>query len=250
MNLSPRPKAFLLALVSALFLAPVCFAQDPFGGFQEFVDRGSLKPFTRDLGSVLGAATFHNGRSLGFSGFDVGIRGGVQLSPSKGNQVLKRRGIKAFGLPWVQAEIGLPFRMDGYIRGISFQGVTIAGGGLRYGITKRGDQPWRPQLLVSGSAHSVAHRHFSASHSGANLVTSLGNPIVTTYIAVGLDRTRVVVRAVPALDPTIVGRAETTLESRFTVGASVRPKAYLYLHGAFTLTHGEPGFDTGFGIRF
>ncbi|HVE11902.1 MAG TPA: hypothetical protein VNI01_00790, partial [Elusimicrobiota bacterium] len=127
--------------VIIMFFSSAARASDQFGGFQEFVDRGSLKPFTRDLGSILGAASFHSGRSLGLTGFDIGARGGLQFKPSRGDTVLTGRGVKAFGLPWVQAEIGLPFSLDGFIRGISYQGLTIAGGGLRYSILKSADTP-------------------------------------------------------------------------------------------------------------
>ncbi|MFH1724280.1 MAG: hypothetical protein ABII00_06625 [Elusimicrobiota bacterium] len=239
----------ILAVLCILF-PRAALARDPFGGFKQYVDRGSLKPFTRDLGSVLGAATFHSGRNLGFSGFDLGIRGGLQLEPSKGNTILRRRGVKAFGLPWVQVEIGLPFRLDGYIRGISFRGLTVAGGGLRYGIKKSADKPRSPQFLLAWSAHSVTQRDFTATHIGLNLISSVRVKWVTPYLGVGADRTRVVVRCVPVIDPAFEGGSATTTESRFTVGVSVHPKAYVYLHGGYTLTHGRSGFDSGVGIRF
>ncbi len=240
---------FVLSLIVLLGVSDVRAAGDQFGGFKEFLDRGSLKPFTRDLGSILGAAAFHNGRSLGFSGFDLGIRGGFRFQPSKGNDVMHRKGVKKMGLPWVQAEIGLPFRLDGYIRGISYQGLTIAGGGLRYGLRKT-DKPRTPQFLIATSAHSVAHRFFSASHFGVNFVGSISIKWLTPYLGAGIDRTRVVVRTVPVLDPTLEGESARTLESRFTVGVAVRPKPYLYLVTGYTLTHGQHGLDTGLGIRF
>ncbi|MFH2203750.1 MAG: hypothetical protein ABIJ96_11580 [Elusimicrobiota bacterium] len=233
-----------------IFFSGNVYAQDQFGRFQEFIDRESLKPFTRDLGSILGAATFHSGRSLGFSGFDIGVRGGMQFYPSKGNSVLRKNGIRMFGLPWAQAEIGLPLRLDGYIRGISYQGFTIAGGGLRYGLTKKSDKPLMPQFLLAASAHSVSHTHFSAGHFGANLISSISWKIVTVYLGGGFDRTRVVVRSVPTLDATLKDASVTTMESRFTAGASFSPKPYLYVHTGYTLTHGQSGLDSGVGIRF
>ncbi|MBI5597411.1 MAG: hypothetical protein HY928_15075 [Elusimicrobia bacterium] len=232
----------------------ICLAtasgQDQFGGFQGHIDRGALKPFARDLGGVLGAATFHSGRSLGFSGFDVGVRGGMLMAPDKDNRALRGRGVRAFGLPWFQAEIGLPFSLDGFIRGVSFQGLTIAGGGLRYALVKVSDKPLRPQFLLSWSGHSVAHKDFSASHVGLNLVASIQVKSLYPYMGIGADRTKVVVRAVPALDPTMVGDSTTVLVPRGTLGISMRPKPYLYLHGAATYTNRQAGFDTGIGIRF
>lgn len=240
----------LAAVCGVSFFALPAVAQDQFGGFQEFIDRGALKPFTRDLGSVLGAATFHSGRSLGFSGFDVGVRSGVVFSPDSDNRVLRGRGTGVFGLPWFQAEIGLPFSLDGFIRGGSFQGVTIAGGGLRYALSKASDKPFHPQFLVSWSGHSVAHKDFSASHLGLNLVSSIQYKLLTSYFGIGADRTRVVVRSVPKLDPAMVGETAATLVPRVTLGVSMRPKPYLYLHGALAYTNHHAGLDSGIGIRF
>lgn len=247
-------KRVLAVLVLAFFFGAVgaspAAAQDQFGGFQEFIDRGSIKPFARDLGAVLGAATFHSGRSLGFSGFDVGVRSGLMFSPDRNNRALRGRGVSVFGIPYVQAEIGLPFSLDGFIRGVSFQGVTISGGGLRYALSKASDKPLTPQFLLSWSGHSVTHKDFSASHFGFNLVTSVQYKVLNPYLGLGVDRTRVVVRAVPKVDPTMQGLEEAVLVPRATLGFSARPKPYLYLHGALTYTNRNAGVDTGLGIRF
>lgn len=248
---------FLIAvlLLIALTPRPSLFAEDPFGHFKEYADRASFKPFTRDLGSLLGSASFHSGRSLGFSGFDLGAHLGMQFRPDKNNTALRRGGTKTFGIPFVQGEIGLPLRMDGFIRGISYQGITIAGGGLRYGLFRVTDQVWKPQVLVATIGHSVSHRDFSASHFGADLVVSISHPIFTPYLGAGFDRTRVVARAADA-DPTIVGEVATTMEPRYTGGFSLRPFPeksqyhFLYIQSALTMAHGEPGLDAGFGLRF
>ncbi|MBI3565945.1 MAG: hypothetical protein HY079_12165, partial [Elusimicrobia bacterium] len=242
-------KALLAAVLLAAAAVPARASVDPYAGFQQYADEGSLKPFTRDLGSLLGAATFHNGRSLGFSGFDVGARYGAQFYPSKGNGIMRKNGVKSFGLPWVQAEIGLPFKLDGFIRGISYQGLTVAGGGLRYGVWSASDKPWAPQVLVSGVGHSVVHQQFSASHFGASAVASVGNPTVIFFAGGGFDRTRLVVRS-SLLDPTLNGRDVTTLESRFTGGMTVKPYQFTYVSLAGSLAHGQGGAEAALGVRF
>jgi hypothetical protein len=238
----------LLTVLAALAFAAPAFA-DQYGGFQQFADRSSMKPFCRDLGAILGAATFHSGRSLGFSGFDAGVRGGLMFTPDGGDKILRDNSVKDFGLPWVQAEIGMPFKIDGFIRGVSYQGLTIAGGGLRYGLYSGGDKPWAPQLLLSGSGHSVVHQFFSASHFGANVVYSMGIPVFTPYIGGGFDRTRVVARS-SLLDPSINGESFQTLESRFTAGFTVRPWPFAYLSVAGNLSHGRRGLEGGVGLHF
>lgn len=242
-------RAILAAACLVLLGLPVSAGSDQYGGFEQYADEGSLKPFTRDLGGILGAASFHSGRPLGFSGFDVGARFGGQFRPSAGNQILRRKNVHAFGLPWVQAEIGLPFKLDGFIRGISYQGLTISGGGLRWGIYSASDKPWAPQLLASVVGHSVVHRAFSASHFGASLVCSAGTPLFAPYVGVGFDRTRLVVRS-STLDPTLNGREVTTFEPRYTAGMRLKPFQFTYISLAGTLAHNQPGAEAGLGVRF
>jgi hypothetical protein len=242
-------RTLLLAAQVALPSAAFAAGADQYGGFEQFADAGSLKPFTRDLGGVLGAASFHGGRPLGFSGFDVGARFGGQFYPSKGNNILRNNGVRLFGLPWVQAEIGLPFKLDGFIRGVSWQGLTIAGGGLRWGLYSVSDKPWSPHLLLSGVGHSVVHQHFSASHFGGNLVLSSGNAVFMPYIAAGVDKTRLVVRNSTA-DPAVIGRVTSTTEGRYTAGFRVKPYQFTYITLAYFLAHGQSGAEGGLGLRF
>jgi hypothetical protein len=238
-----------LAVLALLAASSSAFAGDQYGGFARYADEGSLKPFSRDLGGVLGSATFQSGRSLGLTGFDVGVRFGGQAYPSRGNGILRNNGVRLFGLPWVQAEVGMPFKISGFIRGISYQGMTIAGGGLRYGLYAASDKPWAPQVLVSAVAHSVVHTDFSASHFGANLVCSAGTPKWAPYAGVGFDRMRLVVRQ-SNLDPLLNGRVVNTLESRFTLGVRLTPYQFTYLSLAGTMAHGQAGAEAGLGVRF
>ena len=240
---------FAAALFILLSVVSAHAAGDPYSGFEQFADAGSLKPFTRDLGGLLGASSFHSGRSLGFSGFDIGAPYGAQFYPSKGDAIMRNNGVKAFGLPMVQAEIGLPFKIDGFIRGISYQGVTVSGGGLRYGIYSPSDKPWTPQILISALGHSVVHQAFSATHFGADLVCSAGVSSFTPYVGAGFDRTRLVVRS-SRLDPSLNGRNVTTLGERFTAGVRLKPFQFTYLSLAATFVHGQAGAEAGLGVRF
>ena len=241
-------RASVAFLAASLFCGRAFASSDQYGGFEQFADAGALKPFARDLGGVLGSATFHSGRVLGFSGFDVGARGGAQFYPEKDDRILRKNGVRVFGLPWLQAEVGLPFKLDGFIRGVSYQGLTIAGGGLRYGLLKVSDKPWAPQVLASVVAHSVVHNSFSASHLGGGLVCSMGTTKVTPYLGAGFDRTRLLVRS--ALDATLDGTAVTTFESRYTAGMQFKPWSFVYIHLAYVLMHNQSGSEAGAGVRF
>ncbi|MBI5624817.1 MAG: hypothetical protein HY924_13660 [Elusimicrobia bacterium] len=231
---------------------------DQFGGFQQFADSGALKPFARDIGAVLGSSSFHSGRPLGFSGFDVGFRGGMLISPDKRDKIMRDNGIKGFGMPWVQAEVGLPMRFDVFIRGASFEGLTVSGGGLRWGVFKGDDKPWAFQILLSGLGHAFVHQHFSGVHAGANIVASTGNQYVVFYAGPGFDWTRLVARS-STLEPAIAGQVAHTFEYRGTAGIKIKPFAavtgnkllpYLYVSGGYVIAHGEHGAESALGIRF
>jgi hypothetical protein len=239
-------RAMIAAL--ALGLGASTASAGQFDGFAAHADAGSLGHFTRDLGAVLGAGTFHGARSLGFSGFDIGGRVGGQFNPSKGNRIMRNNGVKLFGLPWVQAEIGLPFKLDGFIRGVSFQNLTIAGGGARYGIYSASDKPWAPHLLATVVGHSVVHPDFSASHFGASVVASAGIPAFSPYAGVGFDRTRLVARQ--AVDPAVRGRTAQTMTGRYTLGARFRFAQFGYLNLAAFMSEARPGAEAGLGVRF
>lgn len=236
-------------LLLAWSLAALRPAWAQYGGFERFADSGSLKPFARDLGGILGSASFHTGRSLGFSGFDVGVQAGLQFYPERDDRILRNNGVRAFGFPWVQAAVGMPFKFDGFVRGTSFEGLTVAGGGLRYGLLKPADKPWAPQLLLSVLGHSAVHQNFSAAHLGFSLVASMGIPVFTPYLGVGLDRTRLLVRS-STLDPSLNGTSVTTLESRLAAGMNLKPWHFFYLHLAYILLHGQSGAEAGLGLRF
>ena len=133
-------------------------AAEQYAGFQQLADAGSMKPFCRDLGGILGSETFHGGRSLGFSGFDVGLRGGMLISPDPNDRILRNNGVHRFGLPWVQAEIGMPFKIDGFIRGISDQGLTIAGGPALRLVQDQRCTLVSAVAFISGVGHSVVHQ--------------------------------------------------------------------------------------------
>jgi hypothetical protein len=259
----------MLILFFLASLAAVPARADSYDGFEQFANAGSLKPFARDLGGVLGSATFHGARPLGFSGFDLGAHVGGQFYPSKDDSILRDHGVRIFGLPWVQAEIGMPYRIDGFIRGTNYDGLTVAGGGVRYGLLKTSDKPWAPQLLVSGVAHAVVYHSFSASHEGGSLVFSMGNSVFNPYLGAGLDHVRLVDRASSPSFPSALalnGTAVNTLESRFTAGVQLRPWNYsisgegesgrarplsfVYINAAYILVHGQSGAEGGLGVRF
>ncbi|MDD4004356.1 MAG: hypothetical protein PHW69_04040 [Elusimicrobiaceae bacterium] len=218
-------------------------------GFARYATAGSLKPFARDFGGILGSGLYATGRSLGFSGFDVGMRVTGQFSPSGGNTIAKNSGQNFMYLPWVQAEIGMPFRLDGFVRMSNWEGITVSGGGLRWGITKVNDRPYALQAMLVGAGHTAVNRSFSATHFSGNLVVSMKTPWTTPYIGAGLDHTRLMVMEATA-NPELVGADITTNDYRATVGLHTKIARFGYLNAAFNFMHGEPGMEAAAGLRF
>ncbi len=230
----------LLASLSLLILVSSARAAE-YDGFRN-VTEGALKPFARDLGGLLGSGSNQTARPLGFSGFDFGVRAVAQLKPSNGDTVLKRNSV--FGIGFVQAEIGMPYRVDGFVRGGAYDGLAVAGGGLRYGLWNVSDEKYKFNAMVVGMANMAAHRYFYAVHFNTGLVCSMNLPGVSPYVGVGMDFTRLEAQA-----PSLSGRSVSVSEPRYTAG--LRAKLNLaYLAAGYTYTHDRGLVNASAGFRF
>jgi hypothetical protein len=239
----------LLALFVLLgALAPSAHA-DPFNDFPTTVRAETIKPFALDLGGVLGGASAHTGRTLGFPGFWVGAVAGVQLRPDRDDRVLRDSGVKAFGIPLVEAGVGLPFKIDVIVHGVSAMGASIYGGGVRYGLYRTDlVDSFMPNVSISAFGDKVNHKYFNASHGALNAVATWNLPIVKPFFVAGYDVTEVKVGV--ANVPGLTGSKATARGSRFSAGVDVHPLPLISLRGAYTLRHGIPGFDLGLGAQF
>ncbi|MFA6433684.1 MAG: hypothetical protein WCW52_03205 [Elusimicrobiales bacterium] len=201
-----------------------------------------LRPFARDLGGLLGSGTNQTARVLGFGGFDVSGRGSMQFEPEHKDGILKKN--KPFGLGWVQAEIGMPYRIDGFIKAASFDNMAVAGGGLKYGLT----QPQKKmQAMLVATGNLAAHKFFYAAHYSYGLVVSFNTPVVSPYFGLGMDNTRLTVQIVN--DPSLSGRRVSVSAPRYMAGAKMTFLTYGYLSGGYTYTHGRGLVTAGLGLR-
>ena len=238
-----------LVFIAVALLPVPAQASDPFRNFGSYITADSLKPFAQDIGGLMGSGLYHTGRSLGFSGFDIGVRYAMQFKPSNGNTVLETNGVGSFGIPWLQAEIGMPFRLDGFIRAANFQGLTMAGGGLRWGLSNVNDSVYVPQLMLVAGADTAVHRSFSVTHYNGGFALSWRLETFTPYVGASLDSTRLEVREAPA-GSDLLGAHETVVEPSVTAGFSFRPKHYIYISAAGSYTHARPLLTLSSGIRF
>lgn len=237
-----------LRLLLLLAFAAVPASAGPFGDLPNRATGANLKPFALDLGGILGGASFHSGRSLGFPGFDVTVIGMTQFKPDRDNTILRNPGVKAFGLPMLQAEIGLPFRTDVIVHGVTGQGARVFGGGLRCGVLRSGALVRIPDLAVSAFADKVNQTFFSAEHYSLNAAASWNLPFIHPYAGIGYDLTRVKLGA--SNTPGLAGSSAWARGSRLTGGIDLSPLPLVHVFAAYTLRHGQGGADFGLGARF
>ncbi|MBI4345367.1 MAG: hypothetical protein HY553_00825 [Elusimicrobia bacterium] len=231
-----------------LLLLAVPASATPWGDVQNRATAANLKPFALDLGGLLGGAAFHTGRSLGFPGFDVDVMFLTQFKPDRDNAILQNAAPKGFGLPLVQASVGLPFKIDVIGHGMTGQGAKVFGGGLRWGIIRSGPIVRIPSLAVSAFADKVTHTHFSAEHYSVNASASWQLPIIHPYAGVGYDVTKVKLGA--STVPGLAGSSAWARGTRLTGGVDISPIPFFHVFAAYSLRHGQSGADLGLGFRF
>ena len=238
-------KRFLQLFLVLGLAAPACAT--PWGDVVNHATTDALKPFARDLGGLLGGAAFHSGRSIGFPGFDVGVVAMTQFKPDRDNSILRATADHAFGLPLVQAEVGLPFKLDVIAHGIGYGGASIVGGGLRYGLWRTSMLDPLPDISISAFGDKLNQKYFNATHYSVNASISWGLPIIHPYAGVGYDITKV---SIAPTVPVAGGASATARGTRFTGGVDISPLPLVHVFAAYTLRHGEQGADVGLGARF
>ena len=219
----------------------------------------NVHDFTKDLGGLIGSGTYTTGRVLGWGGFQIGPRGSMifKMSKAQGNDS-QTRNHTAIGdrdkvgtvfYPWLQADIGLPFRIDGFIRASSYEGMTIAGGGLRWGITRPSETvgAFQPMLVVA--AHSASARDFSASHYNASLVLSMKFKYFVPYVGGGVDYTTLHINDAKS-DPSLEGTNDYAATARATAGFNFKLPSYMDLSLAAHYAHYGLGGEASLTVRF
>ncbi|MEI7529886.1 MAG: hypothetical protein WCK76_13200 [Elusimicrobiota bacterium] len=248
-------KITVFAALAAGILSGPAMA-DPFSDFKKDIilntqaqAKGMLSPFAEDFGGLIGGADFNNGRALGFPGFDVGIAATIQAKPNVNNTLLKNAGVNAFGIPLVQASVGLPLvGADLAVRGLSLSGLSIIGGGVRYPVLKSGTlTKFIPDVSVSAFYDVITYDYFKGTHMSVDAAASFDIPIIKPFIGVGLDRTTLEVKGVNAL---LDGVDATISKPRYTLGVKFSPLPLVYVYGAYSSLHGVDGYNFGLGARF
>lgn len=239
-----------------IFLTLLCLSlnlaarEKPFDGFADYVSKENLEYFAKDLGGLLGSGTYTTGRVLGWGGFQVGPRVAVVPKLNEKNTALGApEEVDALILPWIQADIGMPWRIDGFIRAGSYDGLTMAGGGFRWGLTRPVENTFSFQSMIVVSAHMAVAESFAAAHYNASLVLSMTTKYFTPYIGGGADAVHLTVKDSAILmaedDKSVV-----TYSPRATAGLNIKLPWYLDLSLAANYASYGLGAEGSFSLRF
>ncbi len=237
-----------LILFAVLFLALNANAKKPYDDFAANVTNENIEYFAKDLAGLVGSGTYTTGRVLGWGGFQVGPRAAVVFKLNEKDTALGDPDkVGHLVMPWIQADIGMPWRIDGFIRAGSFEGLTMAGGGFRWGILRPVENEFSFQTMIVVSGHSVVANSFSGAHYGANLVLSMTMKHFTPYVGGGMDAMHLSVK-----DSTSALKDEDvkTYSPRYTAGINFKLPAYLDLSLAANYAEYGLGAEGSFTLRF
>jgi len=239
-----RFKKFLFLI---LVFVPAFAAASSFDGFSTHVTAQNLPYFAKDLAGMLGASSYSTGRILGWGGFQLSAHGIFVPRLSKKDTALGPRSEnKNLFMPLVQGEIGLPFRLDGFIRAISYDGLTLAGGGLKWGITRPRDEDYTFQAMLVTLAQAGVYKDFSLSHYSGNLVIAFKTPYITPYIGGGVDYMVLTVESSGEL----LGKKSFTTTPRGTAGINIKLPMYMDMSLAANFANYGVGYEANLGVRF
>ena len=242
-------------IIFCMILAWPLQAKNIWDDFSANATAENVKAFTKDLGGLIGSGTYTTGRVLGWGGFQIGPRGTMIFKMSKGKHdtthtaLGERDKVGEVFYPWLQADIGMPFRLDGFIRASSYQGMTIAGGGLRWGITSPNEMLGSLQPMLVVSAHSASARDFSASHYNASLVLSMKFKYFVPYIGGGVDYTTLHINQAD-LAPELEGNSKYAATARATAGLNFKLPSYLDVSLAANYASYGLGAEASLSVRF
>ena len=241
--------SFKKILLLLFIFTPVLTTASSFDGFYNNISKENLPYFAKDLAGMLGASSYSTGRILGWGGFQLSAHGVYVQRLNKNDTALgPRNENKNLFMPLIQGEIGLPFRLDGFIRAISYDGLTLAGGGLKWGITRPRDENYTFQTMLVAMAQAGVYRDFSLTHYSGNLVISFKTPYVTPYIGGGVDYMVLTVEG--AKTAALQNKKSYTTTPRGTAGINIKLPMYMDMSLAANFASYGVGYEANFGVRF
>lgn len=214
------------------------------------VAQKNLDNFAKDIGVIMAGGQFHQGKALGFPGFDVGVRTPL-IKTGTDNVIAKAAEVDTLMLPAVQAEIGLPAKFDLIGRYSEYADASVTGFGLRYGIFK-GSLPGTPSLAVqsvySTLSVSAGANKLKATNIAFSGVASIDLPLIDPYLGVTYSTTKIEPDAtLPLPRSGITGDASGVI---IEGGINIDVLPFTYLQVGAIVSEGELGYTAGLGVKF
>jgi len=212
-------------------------------------------PLAKEINVAMNGGLFHQGKPLGITGFDAGLKIPLKKINQDFSDKLKTLQIESpqiFGLPWLQLEKGLPAKIDLVARvGIPIQGVTMYGVGLRYGIFSS-IIPGIPDISIMGVYSSLSHEMLIATTKSANIVASFGLPLIKPYIGLGIDSTEVKAtdkakQNTPMVSEEVKGESNVT---RIELGINLNIIPLLYFNLGYGIVDSDNFYVLSAGLKF
>lgn len=226
----------------------------------------SLKMF----GAIVGGGLFHTADLHSVGGLDVGLRGAIASVPDEFDDVPVFIDADNVGLAFLHGSLGLPGNLELIGRFFYFPmgtdgslplsppeavdsrgGVTLIGGGLKYGILQA---PLLPKVMIMGTYHVLmVPKEFDFGTVGTlsfKAVASYSIPLFTAFIGGGIDISRLTLDDDLPLFPDLGGESFNENSTSATFGLTVSPLPLVNVNASYTI--GE--FNTlavgvGIGLR-
>jgi len=206
----------------------------------------SIKDFTQDLSKVLSVGTLNSARALGFGGFAINYNTICGIKPNRNDTVYDKN--KVYGLNFLQAEIGLPYRIDAYVRGGGDSNFNAIGFGVRYGITNVSDEYYKLNMMISLGSNVGIHRYFYIVNYNAQLAFSMNlTNVIRPFLTAGFSHSRLNAKTSDYAD--VSGRNIYKDFPFYTAGMRLKFK-WFNIAFAYDIFEKEDGFNTSIGFRF
>ncbi|MFQ6115372.1 MAG: DUF6588 family protein [bacterium] len=257
---------FLLILTIGLCLhVPVAHSQ--YFKFENLDDQAieqEVDAILKFFGSLVGGGLYHTADLHSVGGIDVGLRGIVANIPEDVKSLSAFSEEDLVGLAFLHGSFGLPGNFELFGRFFYFPigsdadlnasppraadsrgGVTLIGGGLKYGVLQL---PGLPKVMVMGTYHAVLvpdeFDFGTVSTVSFNGVASYSVPIFTLYAGGGID-----ISSLRLNDEFLNGDRITESEPHLTLGAQIKPFPLVHANASYNVSEFN-SFDLGIGISF
>jgi hypothetical protein len=209
-------------------------------------DISSINEFTYDISKVLTSGSINSARVLGFGGFALSYKSVYGIKPGNGDSVYEKN--RVYRLDFVQVEIGLPYRIDTYLRAGGEGNFNAIGFGLRYGLKNVVDEIYKPNLILGLGSNIGLQKYFYIVNYNAQIALSLKiTNVIRPFASAGFSYSELNIKNND--DITLVGKNIYKNFPFYTLGLRFKFK-WFNISMAYDIYEKEDGFNTSVGVRF